>query len=438
MTRNRPASFDLLMTQHSLSLADENELLRAEILSLKAALASYQEQQPSRAAATTPISSAGLSAARKTTLRDPAPSSRGSPPASSRSRSPARSFRKTNRHPSDDFLSRPQDTADETSVFQPTDLDKHTSSRGLKLRKTPSPRRVRFNNNAEKQHNLHTATFKENKNGERRILMPTTDLNEDDQDDMDIETAAFLKANESSPSRTPETSMLSSYCLTADVDMDDVSFDGNELRPFWAAVKDRSGWLVALLILQSVSSFIISRNEKLLQSHLVIVRFLTMLVGAGGNAGNQASVGVIRGLATGTVNDRNMNDMLYQELKMGLALSFVLGVTGAVRAAVFMTPITETIAITTSLGMFCFVARSAEYLRRVLFAVSIVFISVLLGAVLPLAMKFCSLDPAHSSTTIQVIMDILGVIITVREFFTGDYRFARQPFLTFCCLSTQT
>jgi hypothetical protein len=60
--------------------------------------------------------------------------------------------------------------------------------------------------------------------------------------------------------------------------------------PFWESLKDRGGWLVGLLVLQSMSSFIISRNEKLLQEHIVIVQFLTMLVGAGGNAGNQASV----------------------------------------------------------------------------------------------------------------------------------------------------
>ena len=55
-------------------------------------------------------------------------------------------------------------------------------------------------------------------------------------------------------------------------------------------VADRAIWLVGLLLMQSLSSFILARNEKLLQEHLVIVRFLTMLVGAGGNAGNQASV----------------------------------------------------------------------------------------------------------------------------------------------------
>jgi hypothetical protein len=59
---------------------------------------------------------------------------------------------------------------------------------------------------------------------------------------------------------------------------------------FWRSATDRAGWLVGLLMMQSMSSFILARNEALLQKHLVIVRFLTMLVGAGGNAGNQASV----------------------------------------------------------------------------------------------------------------------------------------------------
>ena len=42
--------------------------------------------------------------------------------------------------------------------------------------------------------------------------------------------------------------------------------------------------------MQSCSGFILARNELLLEAHPVIIYFLTMLVGAGGNAGNQASV----------------------------------------------------------------------------------------------------------------------------------------------------
>ena len=39
--------------------------------------------------------------------------------------------------------------------------------------------------------------------------------------------------------------------------------------------------------------------------------------------------------------------------------------------------------------------------------------SICLGAVLPLFLQKLGVDPAHSSTTIQVIMDILGVVLTV-------------------------
>ncbi len=47
----------------------------------------------------------------------------------------------------------------------------------------------------------------------------------------------------------------------------------------------RAQWLLGLLCLQSLSSFILEANEGLIREHLVITLFLTMLVGAGGNSG---------------------------------------------------------------------------------------------------------------------------------------------------------
>jgi len=164
--------------------------------------------------------------------------------------------------------------------------------------------------------------------------------------------------------------------------------------PFSEAIRERAGWLIGLLFFQSCSSFIIAYNEQFLQTHMVIVQFLTMLVGAGGNAGNQSAVGVIRGLAIGTINGNTWKAYLMQEAKMAAGLSFLIGLTGFIRAAMFRTPWGETIAITTSVSM-------------------IVVTSVAIGSTLPLAMKKVGIDPAHSSTTIQVIMDILGVLITV-------------------------
>ena len=43
---------------------------------------------------------------------------------------------------------------------------------------------------------------------------------------------------------------------------------------------------------------------------------------------------------------------------------------------------------------------------------TIVFISIISGSLLPFLVQAIKLDPAHSSTTIQVVMDILGVLIT--------------------------
>ena len=119
-----------------------------------------------------------------------------------------------------------------------------------------------------------------------------------------------------------------------------------------------------------------------------------MLVGAGGNAGNQASVRVIRGLAVGTLNPKSPGDFLKREFKMAICLSCLLSAAGFVRALVVWTPLLESIAVTSAL--FC-----------------IVFSSVVLGAVLPLGLKQIGVDPAHSSTTIQVVMDILGVVLSV-------------------------
>jgi Mg/Co/Ni transporter MgtE len=83
-----------------------------------------------------------------------------------------------------------------------------------------------------------------------------------------------------------------------------------------------------------------------------------------------------------------------REFKMALALSGILSMAGFLRAAAFHTPFPETLAITASL-------------------VVIVFTSICLGGVLPLLLTRLGVDPAHSSTSIQVVMDILGVFLAV-------------------------
>ena len=66
-------------------------------------------------------------------------------------------------------------------------------------------------------------------------------------------------------------------------------------------------------------------------------------------------------------------------------LAVLLSLTGFIRALLFKVPLPETLAITLSLF-------------------SIVFFSIIFGATLPLLLKSLGIDPAHSSTSIQVRM----------------------------------
>ena len=245
----------------------------------------------------------------------------------------------------------------------------------------------------------------ENENKRLKESLEKLEL-EKDRLEYEAYTRIVLENFEGDNRRRYETEEVSLTPTEEELLMDDTSLfpRQGELNPnecplepdvsFTEALKERAYWLVGLLILQSGSGIILAKNEVLLEAYPSIVYYLTMLVGAGGNAGNQASVRVIRGLALGTLNDRTQTQFLVRELKMALALSAILSTAGFFRAAAFRTPFPETMAVTSALAL-------------------IVFSSIVLGSILPVIMKKLGVDPAHSSTTIQVLMDILGVMLAV-------------------------
>ena len=90
----------------------------------------------------------------------------------------------------------------------------------------------------------------------------------------------------------------------------------------------RRRWLFGLLVLQSLSSIVLDSYQGLLKEHFVVTLFLTTLVGAGGNAGNQSSIKVIRGLATGCIKP-TVSDFwrtLTQQASVGILLA--VGLSG--------------------------------------------------------------------------------------------------------------
>lgn len=178
----------------------------------------------------------------------------------------------------------------------------------------------------------------------------------------------------------------------------DLDTDTESLHKFW----HRAGWLVFLLMCQSTSSVILEHFDMLIRTHPVVIYFLTMLVGAGGNAGSQSTVLVVRQLALAAVgrkkgeiqDDRfSLRRIVTSEASVGGRLALVLFVGTFVRCVLFQ-------------------VRGRECLAICLSMLAIVFVSTLLGAALPIFLSRMHIDPAHAGATIQVIMDISGVALT--------------------------
>ncbi|KAG1677995.1 hypothetical protein FOA52_000790 [Chlamydomonas sp. UWO 241] len=177
-----------------------------------------------------------------------------------------------------------------------------------------------------------------------------------------------------------------------DVDECILSEPSDEQTPVEEAFS-RGKWLLGLLVAQSTSSVVLHNYEDLLREHLVVTLFLTMLVGAGGNAGNQSAIKVIRALATGSIDVswKSFSSMMADQATVALLLGGALSVGGYVRVYATNGDTTNAAAISLSLLM-------------------IVMSSVVLGTGLPFALARMGIDPANAGTSIQVVMAIFQAL----------------------------
>ena len=211
-------------------------------------------------------------------------------------------------------------------------------------------------------------------------------------------------------------------------------------EPLWLGMpvnvlKERMGVLAGLMVIQSASGMILSRFEDMLKKHVVVTLFLTMLVGAGGNAGNQSTVNIIRGLATGQVNTSNARSVILVEAKLGLVLGIVLATiawsrvmlsscmsscdTVSAMAIGAPAPLRSVAAPPGQLPACLPPAWNPRWRPTAVphqhpgaSVFCIVATSTIVGAFLPIFLHRNGIDAAHAGPAIQVLMDIVGVTIT--------------------------
>jgi len=162
--------------------------------------------------------------------------------------------------------------------------------------------------------------------------------------------------------------------------------------PFQIA-KQRILWLLVLVIMGFVSGWVIERYAVQLQTIIALAFFIPVLTASGGNAGTQSSTVVIRGLATGEVEMKDVFKVLKKELSTGILVGIVMGVLGVVRALI--TNKNPLLGITVGLAM-----------------VATVTIATTLGAMLPLLFRKLKLDPAlMSGPFISSASDVISLLV---------------------------
>ncbi|HCU22508.1 MAG TPA: magnesium transporter, partial [Candidatus Atribacteria bacterium] len=158
-------------------------------------------------------------------------------------------------------------------------------------------------------------------------------------------------------------------------------------------VRNRLFWLVALLLGGMVTSFVIQNQSALIQTVVSLSFFIPALIDTGGNVGSQSTTIMVRGIALNEVDSRNIFTIALKESLVGSFLGGLLGLVGFFRVVILREP--AIIGIIVGLAIWV-----------------VVFVSNLIGIVLPLFLKKLKFDPALSATPlITTIVDVIGVFL---------------------------
>ena len=158
--------------------------------------------------------------------------------------------------------------------------------------------------------------------------------------------------------------------------------------------KNRSLWLMLLMLSATVSGEILAHYEKAMAAMPVLITFIPMLMGTSGNSGSQSSTMVIRGLAVGEIQFKDFFRVVFKEIRVALIVGVLLAIVNGVRVYL-MYDQDLTLAIAIGITM-----------------IAIVCMAKCVGCTLPLLAKKIGLDPAlMAAPLISTIMDTCTILM---------------------------
>ena len=156
--------------------------------------------------------------------------------------------------------------------------------------------------------------------------------------------------------------------------------------------KARVPWLAVAFVGEIIAAFILNSFEATISQKLMTAFFIPIIMAMGGSTGQQASVIVVRGLATGDITLSDLRSRLLRELKVTLLNSLFFA------TLIFIIVLLWngiTFAAILALSMFVVINYAG-----------------IVGSLIPFAFKKLSIDPALAAAPfVSTSNDIVGLLI---------------------------
>ncbi len=173
-------------------------------------------------------------------------------------------------------------------------------------------------------------------------------------------------------------------------------------QSIWSIWKARVPWLLLLMVSATFTGLILNTYEASLSDiSTVLIACVPMLMDTGGNAGGQASVTIIRSIALGDIEFKDLFKVLWKEIRVSILLAATLAVACFVKLTLIDNLLfgykdyTPLLCLTVSLALF----------------VTIIMAKIV-GCLLPMFAKKIKLDPAvMASPFITTIVDALSLML---------------------------
>jgi len=157
--------------------------------------------------------------------------------------------------------------------------------------------------------------------------------------------------------------------------------------------RKRIGWLLLLFVTETLTGTVLRHFEEELAAVVSLAFFIPLLIGTGGNAGSQTTSTIIRALALGELDKKNLLKPLWHEMKVGFLLGLGMGIVAYGRALLWHTG--PGVALTVAVAIFV-----------------IVLWANILGSVLPLLAYKFKIDPTVvSGPAMTTLVDATGLFI---------------------------